>query len=173
MPATHSQASRGEGSVAHAPGEARRASEGASHRQPQGAGRSPPRPPPNDERGATGGITIELTKAQVNQVVRATAQGGAMSFLLSALNDPRGTLPIEERWTRAAEMSDKHLSRSLLCGLLVLSGFPSDGSYRGIAELARTLDMNTSMVHRYVTTLLAAGLLERDPATRRYRLARV
>jgi IclR family pca regulon transcriptional regulator len=53
----------------------------------------------------------------------------------------------------------------------VLSCFPADGGYLGIAELARTLGMNTSTTHRYVTTLLAVGLLERDPATRRYRLA--
>jgi DNA-binding IclR family transcriptional regulator len=30
--------------------------------------------------------------------------------------------------------------------------------------------MNTSTTHRYVTTLLAVGLLERDPSTRKYRL---
>ena len=44
------------------------------------------------------------------------------------------------------------LSRSLLSGLLVLSCFPYDGGYLGIAELARMLDMNTSTTHRYVTT---------------------
>ena len=68
-------------------------------------------------------------------------------------------------------MEDRRLSRSLLSGLLVLSCFPADGGYLGIAELARMLDMNTSTTHRYVTTLLAVGLLERDSATRRYRLA--
>ena len=51
---------------------------------------------------------------------------------------------------------------SLLSGLLVLSCFPADGGYLGIAELARMLDMNTSTTHRYVTTLLAVGLLERS-----------
>jgi DNA-binding IclR family transcriptional regulator len=68
-------------------------------------------------------------------------------------------------------MEDRRLSRSLLSGLLVLSCFPSEGDYLGIAEIARMLDMNTSTTHRYVTTLLAVGLLERDPATRKYRLA--
>jgi len=52
----------------------------------------------------------------------------------------------------------------------VLSCFPTEGGFLGIAELARMLDMNTSTTHRYVTTLLAVGLLERDPATRKYRL---
>jgi DNA-binding IclR family transcriptional regulator len=68
-------------------------------------------------------------------------------------------------------MADRRLSRSLLSGLLVLSCFPDDGGYIGIGELARMLDMNTSTTHRYVTTLLAVGLLERDPTSRRYRIA--
>ena len=33
------------------------------------------------------------------------------------------------------------------------------------------LDMNPSTAHRYLSTLLAVGLLERNPDTRRYRLA--
>jgi hypothetical protein len=117
-------------------------------------------------------VTIELSKAQVDQVVRAAGQGGTMSVLLSAVRDPEWTLSLDsDEWAYPAQMEDRRLSRSLLSGLLVLSCFPSDGGYLGIAELARMLDMNTSTTHRYVTTLLAVGLLERDPATRRYRLA--
>lgn len=117
-------------------------------------------------------ISIELSKAQVDQVIRAAGQGGTMSVLLSALKDPDWTLAIDsEEWSYPVQLDDRRLSRSLLSGLLVLSCFPSDGSSLGIAELARILDMNTSTTHRYVTTLLAVGLLERDPATRRYRIA--
>jgi predicted transcriptional regulator len=117
-------------------------------------------------------VTIELTKAQVDKVVRAAGQGGTMSVLLSALKDPEWTLSLDSnKWTYPVQMDDRRLSRSLLSGLLVLSCFPVDGGYLGIAELARTLDMNTSTTHRYVTTLLAVGLLERDSTTRRYRLA--
>ncbi len=95
-----------------------------------------------------------------------------MSVLLSALKDPNWTLALDsDEWAYPAQMEDRRLSRSLLSGLLVLSCFPADGGYLGIAELARMLGMNTSTTHRYVTTLLAVGLLERDPATRRYRLA--
>ncbi|MFI5037777.1 MAG: helix-turn-helix domain-containing protein [Solirubrobacterales bacterium] len=115
---------------------------------------------------------IELSKSQVDQVVRSAAQGGTMSVLLSALRDPQWTLALDsEEWAYPAQMEDRRLSRSLLSGLLVLSCFPPEGGYLGIAELARMLDMNTSTTHRYVTTLLAVGLLERDPATRKYRLA--
>ena len=52
-----------------------------------------------------------------------------------------------------------------------LTGWDEMAAFMGIAELARMLDMNTSTTHRYVTTLLAVGLIERDPATRRYRVA--
>jgi DNA-binding MarR family transcriptional regulator len=117
---------------------------------------------------------IELTKAQVDQVVRTAGEGGTMSVLLSALRDPEWTMKLDpEEGEYPEQMEDRRLSRSLLSGLLVLSTFPTDGGDLGIAELAQTLSMNTSTTHRYVSTLLAAGLLERDPATRRYRIASV
>lgn len=117
-------------------------------------------------------VTIELSKAQVDQVIRAAGEGGTMSVLLSALKDPKWTLAADsDEWSYPVQMEDRRLSRSLLSGLLVLSCFPADGGSLGIAELARRLDMNTSTTHRYVTTLLAVGLLERDSSTRRYRLA--
>ena len=52
----------------------------------------------------------------------------------------------------------------------MLAVFPVDGSYLGNADLARMLGMNQSTTHRYLSTLVAVGLVERDPATRRYRL---
>jgi len=52
-----------------------------------------------------------------------------------------------------------------------VASLPDDGSYLGNAQLARMLDMNVSTVHRYLQTLVAVGLVERDPSTRRYRLA--
>ncbi|HTC72320.1 MAG TPA: helix-turn-helix domain-containing protein [Solirubrobacteraceae bacterium] len=117
-------------------------------------------------------VTIELSKAQVDQVIRAAGQGGTMSVLLSAVRDTSWTLAaVSEDGELPAQMDDRRLSRSLLAGLLVLSCFPADGGYLGIAELARRLRMNTSTTHRYVTTLLSVGLLERDAGTRRYRLA--
>jgi IclR helix-turn-helix domain len=139
----------------------------------QGAGR-PVRRPARGRDGETdaGKVMIELSKSQVDQVVRGAGEGGTMSILLSALRDPDWTLAVDsEDWSYPEQMEDRRLSRSLLSGLLILSCFPVDGGYLGIAELARMLDMNTSTTHRYVTTLLAVGLIERDPATRRYRVA--
>jgi hypothetical protein len=156
----------------HSKADSSGASKAAASRQWQRAGR-----PVGRSARTNGGpdgetVLIELSKAQVDQVVRTAGQGGTMSVLLSALRDPQWTLALDsEEWAYPAQMDDRRLSRSLLSGLLVLSCFPPDGGYLGIAELARMLDMNASTTHRYVTTLLAVGLLERDPATRRYRLA--
>jgi hypothetical protein len=110
-------------------------------------------------------IVIELSPAQVDRVIRGAADGGNISVLLSGLKDVREVLAREPR-----QLDDSRLSRSLLAGLLMLASFPTDGSYLGNAEIARMLDMNPSTTHRYVSTLVAVGLLERDPSTRRYRL---
>ncbi len=149
-----------------------RASTAASSRQRQRVERPSRRSARSTEELDDEKVLIELSKAQVDQVVRTAGQGGTMSVLLSALKDPKWTLSLDsEDWSYPAQMDDRRLSRSLLSGLLVLSCFPPDGGYLGIADLARLLDMNTSTTHRYVTTLLAVGLLDRDPATRRYRVA--
>jgi IclR helix-turn-helix domain len=115
-------------------------------------------------------IVIELDRAQVDQVVRAVSDGGAISVLLSGLGEFR------ERWSRALQggpspLDDRRLSRSLLAGLLVLASLPADRSYRGIVELGRDLEMSASNIHRYLTTLVVVGLVERDATTRKYRLA--
>jgi hypothetical protein len=123
------------------------------------------------DRNTSGAVTIELSKSQVDKVIRAAGKGGTMSVLLSALKDPSWTLTLDaDESGYPSQMEDRRLSRSLLSGLLVLSCFPANGGFLGIAELARMLGMNTSTTHRYVTTLLAVGLLERDSSTRRYRL---
>jgi predicted transcriptional regulator len=117
-------------------------------------------------------VAIELTKAQVDQVVRVAGEGGTMSVLLSALRNPEWTMKLDSKDLSYPEhMEDRRLSRSLLSGLLVLSVFPADDGYLGIAEIARMLGMNTSTTHRYVSTLMSVGLIEQDPATRRYRIA--
>ncbi len=90
-----------------------------------------------------------------------------MSVLLSGLQGARQTLEDNRRL-----IEDPRMSRSLLLGLLVLSGLPHDGSEIGVIDLAHNLGLGASTTYRYVATLLSVGLLERDPSTRRYRLAR-
>ena len=66
--------------------------------------------------------------------------------------------------------SDPRLSRSLLRGLSLLTCFGRDGGARGIVELAGDAGMSPSTAHRYASTLVELGLLERDPKSRKYRL---
>ena len=54
----------------------------------------------NDVKSARA-VTIELSKAQVDQVIRAAGQGGTMSVLLSAVRDTS--------WTLAAASGDGEL----------------------------------------------------------------
>ena len=119
-----------------------------------------------------GRIVLELSRSQIAMVLRAADAGGASSTLLAGL-DAAGRQPSAsvDQLLGLADADERRLSRSLLSGLLVLACFPLDGTMLGIAELARRLDMSPSATHRYVSTLLAAELLERDPESRRYRLA--
>jgi hypothetical protein len=111
-------------------------------------------------------VSIELSAAQVAEVVRAACDGGGVSVLFSGLGDVRAVLA-----DGCEQLEDPRLSHSLLAGLLMLVSFPKDGGYVANAELARVLGMNPSTAHRYVSTLVAVGLVEQDPDTRRYRLA--
>jgi IclR family pca regulon transcriptional regulator len=61
-------------------------------------------------------------------------------------------------------------TQSLERGLLILSSFRPEEPLLGISDLARTLGLNRSTVHRYVATLHRLGYLQQDPATRKYRL---
>jgi hypothetical protein len=71
------------------------------------------------------------------------------------------------------DMADARLSRSLLRGLSLLTCFTDEGEPRGIVEVAQELDMSPSTAHRYALTLLALGLLDRSPHTRKYSLPKL
>ncbi len=127
-------------------------------------------------------ISIILSPAQVDQVVRAAAQGQTPGF--SALIATKLSLgqAAADGADGAAVMSgpgggylpvndDARLSRSLLRGLSILTCFGPDNRERGIIEMAGQLGMSPSTTHRYVSTLVELGLLERSPRTRKYRLA--
>jgi IclR helix-turn-helix domain len=134
-------------------------------------------------------ISITLSPAQVDDVVREASQGRApsvstlISKLLAAPLAPRRDARAEPllRDTQAREpifggylphdTKDPRLSRSLLRGLSILTCFGPDARERGIVELAGDLGMSPSTAHRYAFTLVELGLLERCPKTRKYRLA--
>jgi hypothetical protein len=141
----------------------------------KGSGRVPTRPDPNADRSRGGGkISIELTKAQIQEIVRRAGDDGAAVVWPSAVRDPDWALALRSKDGACLEqLSDKALSRTLLTGLLVLSCLPLDGECIGVVELARLLGMNTSTTHRYIKTLLAVGLIERDADSRKYRIANI
>lgn len=120
-------------------------------------------PPGGDAAPAV--VSIDLSKAQVDLVMRAAAGESRFSSLLQ-----KG-LYAQELPDRLEAIDNSRLSRSLLAGLMLLASFPRDGGYLGNGEAARRLGMNPSTSHRYISTLVEVGLLERDPITRRYRIA--
>jgi hypothetical protein len=103
-------------------------------------------------------VTITLTPTQVDEVMRAASQSRVPS--LSTVVS--GYMPVDTE--------DPRLSRSLLRGLSLLTGFGPDGEARGIVELARDVGMSPSTAHRYACTLVEVGMLEREPKSRKYRL---
>jgi IclR-like helix-turn-helix domain-containing protein len=118
-------------------------------------------------------VSITLSRSQVSHVMSAVL-GGRLEPGLSPsgigpnLHDGHIRQALNDHYRSL--QGNRRLSRSLLAGLLVLSCFSPNGPELGIKEISEQLELNSSTVHRYVATLLAAGLLERDPDTRRYRL---
>jgi hypothetical protein len=144
-------------------------------------------------------ISVTLSPAQVDEVVRAAYPGGAPGFaaLIAAVLDrlrtggpmhtqtdedasgpsdePRANeLPIDDRRAPAMRyfpaFEDRRLSRSLLRGLAILTCFGADGAPLGIMDISTQLELSPSTAYRYVLTLVEVGLLEQCPKTRKYRL---
>jgi hypothetical protein len=110
-------------------------------------------------------ITIELSKAQINQVVRKAAADDGLVGVLSGME----ALDVQ---VSSAPMDDLRFSRSLLRALKVLASFPADGTPRSVTDVANQLEMGVSTTHRYTATFVEVGVLERDPVSRQYRLAK-
>jgi DNA-binding MarR family transcriptional regulator len=107
-------------------------------------------------------VSIELSKAQINRVLReATLDGMADTRMLEQLDVDAFN----------SRLDDVRFSRSLLRGLMVLAAFPADGGDRAVTDVAKQLGMGVSTTHRYAATFVEVGLLERDPISRRYRRA--
>ena len=108
-------------------------------------------------------VVLELSHAQISEVTRSIGGTGTVPGLLSRLSALREALESVE--------SSKRLSESLISGLFLLACFPEDGTYTRNSELASRAGMSVSNAHRYISTLVAAGLVERHPETRKCRLA--
>lgn len=117
-------------------------------------------------RAPSSGVSIELTASQVAAVVNSLSGTLAAQSVFVAARGAAGS-----RIAELHSLDDPRLSSSFLIGLLVLLAFPDDGTWAGNSEIARHIEMSPSTTHRYISTLLATGLLERHPQTRKYRRA--
>jgi hypothetical protein len=111
-------------------------------------------------------VQIELSPAQVGQVVRAARGHRSLATALRDLADSSWAV---EAVLKLANDPNGNLSSSLIWGLIVFAAFPKDGSVARNADLARSLGLSPSTTHRYLSTLVAAGVLEKDLVSRGYR----
>jgi hypothetical protein len=109
------------------------------------------------------GIMIELSKAQIDRVVREAGRDAPLLGLVDVMEDLVGFR------ASPAQLDDPRFSRSLLKGLMVLTSFNPDGTSREVTDVARELEMGVSTTYRYASTLVEVGLFERDPVSREYR----
>jgi hypothetical protein len=110
-------------------------------------------------------ISIRLSRDQVNEVVRKAAGSDGILGGLAGVKEG-------DAHSFEAKMDDARFSRSLLRALMVLASYPADGSARSVSDVAKQLGMGISTAHRYTSTFAEVGVLERDPVSRQYHLAR-
>ena len=111
-------------------------------------------------------VTISLTDAQLAQVMRETTSVGSLTRLLGDADDAHRL-----RQVVAPLYDDPRYSRSTLRALTVLGAFTKDGIERDLKHVAEEVELSPSTTHRYISTWVMLGLLEQDPASRRYRRA--
>lgn len=116
-------------------------------------------------------VRITLTDAQIAWVVYEAAGDDSLTALFTELNDPQQLQQLQSAVLLSVD-GNTH-SQSLIRGLLILCAFPMDGQERELTDVARELAISPSTTHRYAKTLMAIGLLEQDPSSRKYRRARL
>jgi hypothetical protein len=109
-------------------------------------------------------ISMRLSPAQVESVLRQAAEEGPIVGALHGLRDHQ---ELARAYLDAQD--DPQLSSSLLIGLAVFAILPLDGGSMRVLDVSSSLELSTSTAHRYLKTLIIAGLLERDPGDRTYR----
>jgi hypothetical protein len=114
-------------------------------------------------------IAVTLSAEQVQVVVQAATAPAAVGYAFAtALDSPTALASALKPL-----LIDNSYSRSVLRALLILAGFPADGTERELTTVAYEVGFSTSTTHRYLHTWEAAGLLERDADSRRYRRPRL
>lgn len=110
-------------------------------------------------------VAIVLSAAQVETVVRQAVVPEALGHAVAPVLDDPGNLAASLR----PLLEDGAYSRSVLRALIILAGFPADGTERELTTVAEEVGFSPATTYRYLRTLTAAGLLERDADSRRYR----
>lgn len=126
------------------------------------AGRSSRRP------ARASGVTLTLTDEQVIEVCRAMGLLARIGSTLDLLGDD-GAATLRLMLASLPRSVASNHSQSLLRALFVFAALPSGGGAIGIVALARSLELNTSTVHRYLQTFVLVGLVTRNDQTREYR----
>ncbi len=106
-------------------------------------------------------IKLTLTPKQLAQVAKASRRA-SLEELRIGLNCI-GELKAGEVY------HNKEISTSLINGLRVLEMF-NDGEQHTAREVSKQIGLSNTPTGRYLTTLTAVGLLDRDPVNRLYSL---
>jgi hypothetical protein len=110
-------------------------------------------------------VNVTLSAEQVQAVVhQATAPVALGHVFAPALDDPEALRAILRPL-----LGDNAYSRSVLRALIVLTGFPADGTEREVTAVAREIELSPATTYRYLHTWTAAGVLAHDSDSRRYR----
>ena len=114
-------------------------------------------------------ITLELTDSQILSICEDAGAAKPRDEVIERLGQDLASLT--DLLEQIAAEPQPRLSGSLLRGLFVLATLPSNPETVGVLELSKQLEMSASTLHRYLQTLLIAGLVRRDAKTREYGLA--
>jgi hypothetical protein len=110
-------------------------------------------------------VAVMLSAAQVQAVVQqATGPAALGQLFATALDEPEALTSFLRTL-----LEDGSHSQSVLRALIILASFPADGTERELTTVAGEVGLASGTTHRYLHTWTAAGLLERDAVSRRYR----
>jgi hypothetical protein len=116
-------------------------------------------------------VPISLGQAErvFQQVVGSKGPGASLVRLLLALGGAERVTMTD--LLNDPEFHDRSISQTLIVSLLILSAFHGDVEQR-VTDLARELGISQATIVRYLKSWVAVGVLEQDPSTRKYRIAR-
>jgi IclR helix-turn-helix domain len=107
-------------------------------------------------------VRLELSSAHVGKA--APAANGSARQPVVLRRDLQEALAVAD-----ARLQYPRILQTKILGFLVMACFPADGGDLSNSEIAGRLDLPLTSIHSCLSRLVDLGVLERDPATRRYR----